>query len=54
MGRYLPRPEIDDWMAVALRRAAKADSASVFAANVNRAWANADPEVKAMLATLDH
>jgi len=53
MGRYLPRTEVDFWMAVAFRDAGQADSASTYAAYTRRAWANADPEVKAMAARLD-
>lgn len=53
MGRYLPRTEIDLWMAVAFRRAGHADSATIYAAYAQRAWANADPEVRALLARLD-
>ena len=49
MGRYLPRTEVDFWMAVAFRRAGQADSATVYANYARRAWANADPEVRAML-----
>ena len=46
MGRYLPRTEIDYWMAAAFRRAGQGDSAAVYSGYVSRAWANADPEVR--------
>ena len=49
MGRYLPRTEVDFWMAIAFRGAGQPDSASVYANHARRAWANADPEVRAML-----
>jgi tetratricopeptide (TPR) repeat protein len=50
MGRYQPRSELDYLMAVAFRRAGRPDSASLYESRVRRAWANADPEVKARLA----
>jgi len=53
MGRYLPRSEIDLWMAVAFRQVGSEDSASVYAGYVRTTWANADPEVTALLARLD-
>lgn len=53
MGRYLPRTEIDFWMAVAFQRAGQADSASVYANYARRAWANADPEVRAILGQVE-
>jgi len=53
MGRYLPRTEIDFWMAVAFRHAGQMDSASVYSAFVRRAWASADPDVRAMLTRID-
>ena len=53
MGRYLPRTEIDFWMAVAFRRAGQMDSASVYSAYVRRAWATADPEARPILTRID-
>ena len=50
MGRYLPRTEVDFWMAVAFRDAGLADSASTYSRYVDGAWAKADPEGKAMVA----
>lgn len=52
MGRYVPRTEIDAWMARAFARAGQADSAHVYAALVREAWKDADPEVRARLAAL--
>ena len=53
MGRYLPRTEIDFWMAIAFRHAGMPDSALVYSRYARRAWSNADPEVKALLSRLD-
>jgi tetratricopeptide (TPR) repeat protein len=52
MGRYQPRSEIDYWMSIAFTRVGESDSARVYAAYVRRAWQNADPEVRARIATL--
>jgi predicted Zn-dependent protease len=49
MGRYEPRSELDYMMAVAFQRAGAVDSARVYAAYARRAWASADPEVRALL-----
>jgi DNA-binding SARP family transcriptional activator/tetratricopeptide (TPR) repeat protein/TolB-like protein len=54
MGRYLPRSELDLRMAIAFRAAGIADSASVYASYVRRAWIHADPEVKRLLAQPTH
>jgi tetratricopeptide (TPR) repeat protein len=45
MGRYVPISELDYWMSRAFADAGEADSARVYAAYVERAWHNADPEV---------
>jgi len=50
MGRYQPRSELDLLMAHAFRQAGDADSALVYEAYVRRAWHNADPELKRLLA----
>ncbi len=50
MGRYVPRSELDLWMAQAFRAAARPDSAAVYRGYVARAWRQADPEVRARLA----
>jgi predicted Zn-dependent protease len=52
MGRYQPRSEIDYWMSIAFTRVGESDSARVYAGYVRRAWQNADPEVRARIATL--
>jgi tetratricopeptide (TPR) repeat protein len=54
MGRYVPRSELDFWMATAMARAGMADSAAVYGAYVRRAWDHADPDVRARLAALPH
>ncbi|HEX5076418.1 MAG TPA: tetratricopeptide repeat protein, partial [Gemmatimonadaceae bacterium] len=50
MGRYQPRSELDLLMAQAFSKAGHADSARVYEAYVRRAWRNADPELKRLLA----
>ena len=52
MGRYVPRSEVDFWMAMAFGAAAQSDSARLYAEHVRRAWANADPAVKSRLREL--
>ncbi|HUX34237.1 MAG TPA: BTAD domain-containing putative transcriptional regulator [Gemmatimonadaceae bacterium] len=52
MGRYVPRTEIDAWLARAFARAGQADSAHAYAALVREAWKDADPDVRARLAAL--
>lgn len=52
MGRYVPRSELDWWMARAFAAAGEADSARVYASYVRSAWQNADAEVKARLDSL--
>jgi tetratricopeptide (TPR) repeat protein len=52
MGRYVPRSELDYYMALAFKAAGLPDSAAVYAAHVRRAWKDADPEVKRLLASL--
>ena len=52
MGRYEPRSELDYLTALAFTRAGAHDSAAVYTARVRRAWRNADPEVKRLLAAL--
>ncbi|MGI8498720.1 MAG: BTAD domain-containing putative transcriptional regulator [Gemmatimonadaceae bacterium] len=51
-GSYLPRSEIDYWMALAMREAGMADSAAVYREYVRRAWREADPNVKRQLEAL--
>ena len=51
MGRYVPISELDYWMSVAFAQAGEADSARIYAARVQQAWRNADPEVLRMLPT---
>jgi DNA-binding SARP family transcriptional activator/TolB-like protein/Flp pilus assembly protein TadD len=53
MGRYVLRSELDLYMAIAFRAAGKPDSSAVYAGYVRRAWAHADPEVRAELAALE-
>lgn len=50
MGRYLTRTELDLEMARAFRAAGQADSAAVYEARVRTAWADADPEVRPLIA----
>jgi len=52
MGRYQPRSELDLLMAQAFHQAGDADSARVYEAYVRRAWRNADPELKRLLAPI--
>ncbi|MGE0554777.1 MAG: BTAD domain-containing putative transcriptional regulator [Gemmatimonadales bacterium] len=52
MGRYLPRSELDFLMALAFRQAGRVDSSRVYEAYVRKAWADADPEVRALLGQL--
>ena len=49
MGRYVPISELDFWMARAFSEAGEADSARVYRAFFDRAWANADPDVRRQL-----
>lgn len=49
MGRYLPRSEVDLRMSNAFAAAGMADSARVYRGYVERAWAQADPEVKRLM-----
>jgi hypothetical protein len=51
MGRYVPISELDYWMSVAFAQAGQADSARMYAARVEQAWQNADPEVLRRLPT---
>jgi hypothetical protein len=53
MGRYVLRSELDLYMAIAFRAAGTPDSSAVYAGYVRRAWAHADPEVRAELAALE-
>jgi tetratricopeptide (TPR) repeat protein len=50
MGRYVPISELDFWMARAFAAAGEADSARVYDGYVDRAWRDAEPEVRKMLA----
>jgi hypothetical protein len=52
MGRYQPRSELDFFMAQAFRKAGETDSAAVYEGYVRRAWRNADPPFRRLLATL--
>jgi DNA-binding SARP family transcriptional activator/tetratricopeptide (TPR) repeat protein len=52
MGRYLPHSELDYLMARAFKQAGVADSARIYRARVERAWREADPEVRRRLAGL--
>ncbi len=49
MGRYVPRTELDYWMARAWLAADRGDSASRYVGRVRRAWAHADPHVRQLL-----
>ena len=49
MGRYVPISELDYWMAKAFAQAGQADSARVYSGYVDRAWANAEPGLRARL-----
>lgn len=46
MGRYLPRSELDYWMARAFTAAHRPDSARTYARFAAEAWSNADAEVQ--------
>jgi tetratricopeptide (TPR) repeat protein len=52
MGRYVPRSELDYYMALAFQAAGMRDSAAVYAAHIRRLWRDADPEVTRLLASL--
>jgi DNA-binding SARP family transcriptional activator/TolB-like protein len=52
MARYVPISEIDYRMALAFAQAGVADSALAYAAYARRAWQDADPEVRRLLARL--
>jgi DNA-binding SARP family transcriptional activator/TolB-like protein len=52
MGRYVPVSELDYWMARTFAQAGAQDSARVYAAYVRRAWRDADPEIRRLLAQL--
>jgi|GEM_PF-876549 len=53
MGRYEPRSELDLLMSVAFAAAGMRDSSDTYAGYVRKAWAHADPQVKARLRLLD-
>jgi hypothetical protein len=52
MGRYVPISELDYRMAKAFAQAGEADSAKVYAAYAQRAWRDADPEIRRRLKEL--
>lgn len=52
MGRYVPRSEIDFWMARAFMSAGQRDSADRYAGYVRSAWQRADPFVRVKLDSL--
>lgn len=52
MGRYVPISELDYRMALAFAAAGQADSARVYGDYARRAWYNADPEIRRLLARL--
>lgn len=52
MGRYVPRSELDWWMARAFAAAGVRDSARMYGEFVRSAWKDADPSVRARLALL--
>ena len=47
MGRYVPISELDYWMAKAFAQAGESDSARLYTGYVDRAWANAEPGLRA-------
>jgi hypothetical protein len=49
MGRYVPISELDFWMSRAFAASGEADSARVYAGYVERAWRDAEPEVRRLL-----
>ena len=51
MGRYVPISELNFWMGQAFAQAGETDSARVYAAYFDRAWANAEPDARTRLAT---
>jgi hypothetical protein len=53
MGRYLPRSEIDFWMARAFKQAGQTDSAAAYAGYVRSAWVGADTQVRGRLRSLE-
>ena len=46
MGRYVPISELDFWMAQLFESSGQTDSARVYRSYVDRAWRDADPEVR--------
>jgi tetratricopeptide (TPR) repeat protein len=52
MGRYAPISELDYHMSRLFAQAGEGDSARVYAGYARRAWSDADPEVRRLLATL--
>jgi DNA-binding SARP family transcriptional activator/tetratricopeptide (TPR) repeat protein len=52
MGRYVPISQLDFWMAQMFAHAGERDSAQVYAGYVQRAWRDADPEIRELLAQL--
>jgi DNA-binding SARP family transcriptional activator/TolB-like protein len=50
MGRYVPISELDFWMSRAFAASGQTDSARVYAGYVERAWRDAEPEVRKLLA----
>ena len=53
MGRYVPRSELDYWMAVAFKSAGERDSAATYTTRVRAAWAAAEPRVRTQLVDLN-
>ena len=47
MARYVPRSELDWWMARTFAAAGRADSAAVYSRYVRAAWQRADPAIRA-------
>jgi hypothetical protein len=54
MGRYVPRSELDWWLARAFAAAGQRDSALVYARYVRAAWQDADPPIRTRLDSLPH
>ncbi len=49
MGRYVPRTELDWYLAQVFRQAGQIDSTAVYAGYVEEAWREADPEIRKLL-----
>jgi hypothetical protein len=52
MGRYVPISELDFHVSKLFAQTGEGDSARVYAGYARRAWRDADPEVRRLIASL--